>query len=104
MEHTCTRHQPGRNCYLRCRCRCERCRAADREYKRAYQSGVRLHTPAPDLDEVAWLLQMGEAPEIIAARMHSTVSAIARRARRLGHLDTARKFDSAAWADRRAAA
>lgn len=58
---------------------------------------------APDLSEIAWLLEMGEAPQIIATRMGSTVSAIARRARRLGHVDTARQFEREVRAERAAA-
>jgi hypothetical protein len=52
---------------------------------------------------VAWLLEMGEAPAIIADVMNSTVGAIARRARRLGHVDTARQFEREVRAERRIA-
>jgi hypothetical protein len=58
---------------------------------------------APDMSEVAWLLEMGEAPQIVASRMDSTVGAIARRARRLGHVDTARQFEREVRAERAAA-
>lgn len=59
---------------------------------------------APDLSEIEWLLEMGEAPEIIASRMGSTPVAIAKNARRRGRPEIARVFDRVVWAERRAAA
>ena len=103
-EHACTRHEPSTTCYRDDHCRCDGCRAASAAYARARRR-VRpeITHQAADLDEVAWLLEMGEAPQIVASRMGSTVGAIARRARRLGHVDTARQFEREVRAERAAA-
>lgn len=105
MRHTCTRHEPSTTCYRDDHCRCDGCRAAVAAYARARRAGL-IGSPtyhAADLDEIAWLLEMGETPQIVASRMGSTVSAIARRARRLGHVDMARQFEREVRAERRAA-
>lgn len=105
MRHTCTRHEPGSvQCHERHHCQCHDCRAVSSAYRRQrYRVANPRPVPPPDLDEVAWLLEMGEAPQIVASRMGSTVGAIARRARRLGHVDTARQFEREVRAERAAA-
>lgn len=105
MRHACTEHAPGSvRCHERHHCQCHDCRAVSSAYRRRrYRVANPRPVPPPDLDEVAWLLEMGEAPQIVATRMHSTVGAIARRARRLGHADTARQFEREVRAERAAA-
>ena len=105
MKHTCIKHAPGSvQCHERHHCQCHDCRAASSAARRQrWRAANPRPVPPPDLDEVAWLLEMGEAPAIIADAMDSTVGAIARRARRLGHVDTARKFERAVRAERAAA-
>lgn len=105
MRHTCTRHAPSTTCYRNDHCRCDGCRSAVAAYARARRAGrPEIAHQAADLDEIAWLLEMGEAPQIVASRMGSTVGAIAKNARRHGRPEIARPFERVVWADRRAAA
>lgn len=105
MEHACTRHEPSTTCYRDDHCRCDGCRSAVAAYSRARRAGLigSLTHHAVDLDEIAWLLEMGETPQIVASRMGSTVGAIAKNARRRGRPEIARPFERVVWAERRAA-
>lgn len=111
MNHTCTKHQPGITCYGHCGCRCDACRAAKGEAGRRYRAkhgdevnardraryagrhGASHH--AVDLDEAAWLINMGESPEHAAAQLHTTPAAIAAHARADGRPELARSYEAA---------
>lgn len=105
MRHTCTRHAPGSvRCHERHHCQCHDCRAASSAYRRRrWRAANPRPVPPPDLDEIAWLLEMGEAPQIVASRMGSTPGAIATNARRNGRPEIARPFERVVWAERRSA-